>query len=484
MASGKRRVILVAPTGSGKTVIAAEIARLAVERNRHVLFVAHRTELLQQAMAKLRSLGLSTGIVQASEPITLTAPVQVCSIDTLRAQNRRPPADIIIVDEAHRTAAKSYRNLLADYPQAYVVGLTATPARLDGRGLSDSYDALHVAATVPQLVDSGHLVAPLCYAPHRPNLTSITVRAGEYSAKSSAKAMSHLTGDVVETWLKRADRLRTLVFASSVNHSKELRAAFLSAGRPALHVDGKTPRAVRENAWRALAAGQVYAVCNVGVAVEGLDIPELECVVMARPTRSLTVWLQCCGRVMRPAGDAAIILDHAGCTWLHGVPTAHRNWELESTRRNPVECVPPTFMCRQCLFITGQPFRVCPDCGSTHVPKARIVKTIDGELVAVDENGQRLCPKCDDSLVTSAMYGQAHRVVTRCSQCSYFKTTITDQSEDAKRAEWQRLWLRAERSNYNPWRAFIQYKSLLDEEPWPLVTQDQRAKLMAARHKR
>ena len=405
--AGRRRVLLVAPTGAGKTVVAVGLIASALGRGRRTLMVAHRRELVRQPYERLLAAGLrleDVGVVLAgvgaggrdcdastggwgAAQARPDAPVQVAGIDTLR-RRALPPADIVIIDEAHRTLAASYRWLVDQYPGAVVLGLTATPCRADRRGLGEIYQAMVVVASYAELVAEGHLVAPHVYSTARlPDLAGLRVRGEDWRAEELAQRCdrAELTGDVVEHWRRLAAGRATLVFGVGVDHSRHLAAAFTSAGVVATHVDGTTPTAERDAAWRGLADGTIAVVCNCDVASEGLDIPAVKCVVSARPTASLRIWLQQCGRGSRPHGGIEyVILDHAGNAVRHGLPQEDRQWSLEGRKAQAgvVRPRPACWRCEECDGVSPIQSRVCEHCGAAR-PAREAPEWQPGELVEI-----------------------------------------------------------------------------------------------------
>lgn len=359
------RPILVSPTGSGKTTMATEIVeRLGVP----TLWMAHRKELIDQAAARLAAHGLSTGIVMAGYKPDPDAQVQVASVQTL-ARRDRPPARLIVVDECHHAAAESYQGILEDYPDASLLGLTATPFRLDGRGLGgELFGRLVVAAWPDELCTAGVLHKPRVWASKSPDLRGVRVVAGDYSTAALAERTNtaELNADIVETWKKRAAGRRTVAFAVDIEHSQAITAAFAEAGIPAEHLDGGTPRDERDAILGRLASGRTLVVSNCMVLTEGWDLPALECAVLARPTASLNLHLQMIGRVMRASEgkDGAIVLDHAGNHHIHGLVTRRLEYTLTDQKVGFSEPL-GLRRCGNCglLFETGMP--ACPECGWT-----------------------------------------------------------------------------------------------------------------------
>ena len=208
IAAGYRRLLVVAPTGAGKTVIAAAITSAAVEDGRRVLFLAHRRELITQASGKLYAAGVDHGILLPGFPPRLGEPVQVGSVWTVHGRAIRtstielPAADLIIVDEAHHSPARTYRSLLDSYPKATVIGITATPCRGDGRGLGDIFEMLIECPPVPELIKGGFLVGTKVYAPSRPDVSGIEIERGDYVERQLAERVDRpdLVGDIASHW--------------------------------------------------------------------------------------------------------------------------------------------------------------------------------------------------------------------------------------------------------------------------------------------
>src|SRR5262249_33828021 len=183
IAQGKRRVILVAPTGSGKTVIASAIIRSKIAERRNILVLAHRREIITQTSRKLHAHDIPHGIIQAGFTPRPLESVQVASVQTLWQRAIRtdrmelPPADLLVIDECHHCPAQTYRKIIDAYPNAILLGLTATPCRSDGRGLGGFFETIVECPQVAELIEQGYLVKTRCYAPTNPDLTGVRVQA-------------------------------------------------------------------------------------------------------------------------------------------------------------------------------------------------------------------------------------------------------------------------------------------------------------------
>jgi superfamily II DNA or RNA helicase len=241
------KAIYVAPTGSGKTVVAAAVIERAVDRGERVLVLTHRREILRQTSHKIET---DHGLIQAGLTIDLSYQIQIASIQTLHARCMRsakiplPPADLIIIDEAHHVAARTWHAILEAYPHARRIGLTATPCRADGRGLGNYFDALIVGPQIPELIARDDLVPTIYYAPSEPDLRGVETRQGDYVVAQLADRMNRkdLVGDIVYHWHKFGERRKTLVFCVDVAHSLNVRDEFAKSGVRAEHLDGSTPK--------------------------------------------------------------------------------------------------------------------------------------------------------------------------------------------------------------------------------------------------
>ena len=398
VAEGVRRILLAAATGAGKTIIASEIIRR--HRLRSILFLAHRDELLTQARDKLKRFDVAAGIIKAGRDKDMRpqALVQVAGVQTLYWRAVRtdrmemPPAGIVFVDEAHHVRARTYMSIVEQYPNAIIIGLTATPCRGDGRGLGNVFEALVDTPPVAELIKLGLLVPPKIFTTPPPDLSGVRVKStGDYNTDELSQKMDPLVGDVIEHWLKHSQRRRTVCFAVDVKHSVHLTDEFLKSDVRAEHLDGTTVQAEREAILGRLASGETEVICNVGVLTEGFDCCDIGCIDLARPTRSLGLFRQMIGRGLRASlgKTDVIILDHSGGVRRHGRPDDHIEWSLETDKRATNKTheariakagSDPFVECKSCGHIRMRGM-ACDNCGWQPKPPARPVDYVDGELV-------------------------------------------------------------------------------------------------------
>lgn len=399
VAGGSRAPLLVLPTGSGKTTIATE---LIGRHDQRALFLAPRRELVFQASERLAQAGILHGVLLAGadERKNGSARVQVASIDTLMSRMMRRNRlvlgdfDLVLVDEAHLSITEIRRRLLNTWSNALRIGLTATPTRKDGRALGVLYDRLIEPATTAELQRDGFLAPARYFSISEPDLERVHTIAGDYHQRELEAAVNQpqLVGDIVQTWLARAADRRTVVFCTSIAHSVAVAEAFQRAGVAAEHVDAATPTAERAAIFERFTAGQTQVLTNCFLASYGFDLPVLSCVVLARPTKSLMLYLQMLGRGLRIAEGKAdcLVLDHSGCVHRHGFAHDERAWTLDGDLALvPAEARPKgeaaelkQIDCPECSAVFSGT-RTCPECGYYLAPKGKIVSTIDGELVEI-----------------------------------------------------------------------------------------------------
>ena len=419
MALKEGPVLLVLPTGAGKTKVASSVihTRAAVGRDKP-MFLAPRREIVYQTALALRRMQMDPGLIMAGHDYTPKREVQVASIDTLRSWIRRGRVRLnnehtLIVDEAHRAISDTHQWIISAYADAGadVLGLTATPIRSDGRGMAPTFAHMHVGLTMTRAVLDGWLVKPDYRIAYVPDMAGVKTIAGDFSARDLDRIMREgkLIGDVVTNWLKYAADRPTLVFASGIKHSMAIVEEFTKVGVRAMHIDGDTDKDIRDKAIKAIDAGQLDVLSSCGVFVEGTDIPRIGCIIDAQPTKSLGRHIQKLGRGLRTLYESGmpldtveqrllaiaasekpncLILDHAGNFYRNGRVDRNFPWalcegkEIVERVRKKVERAPVAFTCDECGKVFGGQL-YCPQCGTKIEIKGKMHDYVEADLVSM-----------------------------------------------------------------------------------------------------
>ena len=392
-AAGRKAPVLIAPTGFGKTHTSAAIIRAAIDRGRTVWFLAHLREILDDTARRLAVEGIPHGFIMAGMPTNPFLPVQVVSVQTAARRPVVTKPGLIIVDECHLAVAETYRKVIEAAGNPPLLGLTATPQRLDGRGLCEIFDELVPTCSTGDLIEEGLLAPIRYYAPTRVDLTDVRSRAGDYALDQLAAAVDRpsIIGDAVAHYRKHAHGRRAVAFCVNIAHAEHTAAVFAQAGYRAVAISGKSTREERQAALTGLRQGTIDIVCNCALWVAGVDCPEIGCIILLRPTKSLTMFLQSVGRGLRtaPGKTELIVLDHASCVFDHGMPQDPREWTLEARPKRDGKA-PPVRECPECYACHPPALSECPCCGHVYeVSRAQGPDHIDGELVELDPEALR-----------------------------------------------------------------------------------------------
>lgn len=397
-----KRSILVAPTGAGKTRMAIRIMQGAVEQGNRCWFVVHRRELCNQTSKALWDAKLAHGMIMSGKGRSPQL-AQIATVITAANRIRSMPVDerprVIIFDECHRSVSDSYKHIANACQGAYIIGLTATPERTDGRGLSEIYRDMVEVQDMAWLIREGFLSPYRLIAPvNGPDLSSVKTKAGDYDVKQAEQVMDRptITGDAIRAYRQYANGKRCMVFCVSIDHSEHTCAQYNQAGVPAEHIDGTYSDSEREAALERFRAGETLVLCTVQLAIEGLDIPAVEAVQQLRPTQSIIVYLQLIGRGLRPetGKKELIILDQVDNWKRHGLPDDVREWSLDgrqkgkrSTRDEEPEL--QIQQCKQCFHIFKRGVSECPNCGAEIEVTGRKIEQVEGQLAEVDLDAAR-----------------------------------------------------------------------------------------------
>lgn len=373
-----RRVLLVLPTGAGKTHTATEMVRRTIAGGGRVLWMTHRTELIDQAYDTLKSAGLSVGALCASSSREQNPhrPVQVASVQTLLARDSRPAARLIIVDEAHHDAADTRKELLDAYGDTHVVGLTATPERGDGRGLGCSYDAM-VAGIGTQVDDRTiRINAAELVDMWRDDPTTGLVPCRIVAPRRRLETRQ-IAQRPVDAYQQHGENRPCIVFSPDVAHATKHRDEFRSSGVTCELITGETRN--RERVLRAFRSGAIQALTSVAVLTEGFDAPATSCVILARGCGTAGLYMQMTGRALRPAPgkEDALLLDLSGTSHTHGAPDVEREYCLDGRGIRRVGAVAK--FCQVCSAVYEE--YPCNECGFEPDARAGELRVTNDPLV-------------------------------------------------------------------------------------------------------
>lgn len=387
-----RAVIIQMVTGGGKTPTVCAIIKRATDKGKKTLFLAHRTELLLQASDKLHAFNVPHGLIKAGRAGDINRAVQVASVQTLIRRIEYIPftPDLIVVDECHLAESKTYKVILDKYRDAFVIGLSATPGRLDGKGLGKpkgNFDSIVCGPPMTELISKGYLVPLRYFAAPGPDLSGVATTGGDYNIGQLEAVVDKpaITGDVVAHWKRIAPYRKTLIFCVSIEHADHVTAQFRADGVSAFAVSGKTHESIRAKAMEDFTRGAIDVLVNIQICAEGIDIPAIGCIADLAPTQSLTRYLQRAGRGMRPyeGKTDCIYLDHASNVARFGLPTEPREWNLEGaeSKKRTTECALSVRTCVKCFAASSSRAKACIECGEIFPVKARVLDERDGDLV-------------------------------------------------------------------------------------------------------
>jgi superfamily II DNA or RNA helicase len=350
--------------------------------------------LVDQVSDTLSAFNVAHGVLARGRRAPPSVRVVVASVFTLvRQLAERPAPDLLVCDEAHHaTGGSTWGKVMAACPKAFVLGVTATPYRLSGEGLGQSFDTMVLGPTVRELIDMGSLADYRIFAPKSIDMTGMHKRGGDFVRGELAQRADKpsITGDVIGHYKRLADGLPAVAFCVSVEHAGHVAQQFRDAGYRAVSIDGGMDRDVRRTVVADFKAGRINILTSCDLISEGFDMPGIHVGILLRPTMSLGLHLQQIGRVLRvsPGKERALILDHAGNTFRHGLPDDERDWSLDgddARKRKASEDEPlPLRLCKQCFAVLRVSLSACPQCGTPVVVKARKVEQQEGTLEEVD----------------------------------------------------------------------------------------------------
>lgn len=370
---GHKSIVSVLGCGGGKSIIQAEIAHSATDKGNRVLFLVHRKELCEQITNTFTAQGVD---------------MDRCSVSMVQTVSRHidklPEPQIIITDEAHHSTANSYKKIYEAFPDALRLGFTATPCRLNAGGLGEVYEDLITSVSTQWLIENHYLSPYKYYSVKLADTSGLHIKAGDYKADEVAELMqnSEIYGETVKQWEKLAKGKKTIAYCASVEAAEETAEQFRQAGYTAASLSGSTPKELRAQIMQDFRDSKIMILTNCELFGEGLDVPDCECTVLLRPTQSLTLYIQQSMRSMRYMPDkTAIIIDHVGNCYLHGLPDDNREWTLEpkAKQQNMVKIRE----CPMCFSVYPPTKQKCPYCGYAAVKEIqrKEKKTVEIDLV-------------------------------------------------------------------------------------------------------
>ena len=386
MRSGHRRIVVQQPPRTGKTVIMAEIARKTTIKGNRVMFMIHRKEVLEQAIKTFKLQGVDMNLTTMGMVQTLT-----------RRINQLDKPQLILVDEAHHALAKSYLNILDAFPNAYVLYFTATPIRTGHDQLDQIADDIVTGKSIEWLTKH-HFLAPFhYYGLGDIDRSKLRKSNGDYSSESMDQAISHeIYGHIIEQYQRLAKGKQAVVYCHSIESAKKITQQFEQADITAAEVDGDTDQNIRDKLVQQFRDQKLTILVNVNLFTEGVDLPNVDCVIMARPTSSLALYLQFSMRCLNPReGKTAIIIDHVDNFLTFGLPNNDRNWSeaiVTKDKRKAKSSTENGPAIAQCNYCFGTFYRdqiiddCCPLCGHELKKKTKDYKIVNVDLQEIKEN--------------------------------------------------------------------------------------------------
>lgn len=396
-----RHPVFVSPTGTGKTKTAVAIIADRIRLGGRVYVLVPQIEIFGQWVKDLQGAGLRTGMIKDGKVVGLNRDVYVVMPLTLVNMLRYIPKNIyptdIVTDECHHSEATSWQGIYDYFPDAVRLGLTATPKRTDGLPLSNTYDEIISTITMREAVQRGFLAKPLCIVPERFAM-EVPVVNGDYDQKAQARLLGkpQIIGDVIDMYSRIFLGKPCIVACCSFEHAAQMTQEFRAAGWNFEHIHSNLADDERKSIIRRVREGKLNGICTVGIGIEGMDIPGLYGLIWLRRTMSVTIYLQFCGRVLRPMDgkEYGIILDPVGNVFIHGFPDSDRKWTLDGTSGEPTEEKPVA--CPVCGCVNDPDNVTCEVCGadlSVAAPEGRggrrreLPSVVGGRLVVLDDQG-------------------------------------------------------------------------------------------------
>jgi len=398
----KEKLVFSAPTAAGKTRVCAEIFLMALQRNLRCAFTVPFLSLIDQTFEAFAHVGIDKNdmsIIQADNPYCdYSRKIQICSADTLVRRKNLPEVDIVVYDEVHRQS-RLYKRWMDEYPNATFLGVSATPW---ARGMRDIWDRLIIVSTTRELIEQKFLCDYKYYAPTSPDLSGVSIVAGDYHEGQLGDAMNkpHLVADLIKTWKEKASDRPTLCFCVTREHAREVQSQFLENGVAAGYCDAYTSVKDRKALIEQLRTGELKVVTNIGTMTTGLDAPFLSCIILARPTKSEMLFLQIVGRGLRThaSKEHLLVLDHSDTGLNLGLPCSIHHTDLlpgkiskeakAAAKEAAKEKSNKPHKCISCNHVHDRNLMVCPSCGHIRKRVSDVVMR-EGYLSELSKDGSQ-----------------------------------------------------------------------------------------------
>jgi superfamily II DNA or RNA helicase len=365
----EKRICLYAPTGAGKTVIISKVIQDALTKNRKILFLVHRGELVNQTLKTLKNFDINAGVIKAGYLPDPNLPVQIASIQTLNVRGLPKLIDIVFIDECHTTSYyKSCKEILK-YHDGLAIGITATPWRTKKKeGLSEYYNSILKAPLPFKLIDLGFLVPPVYFGyDNEIDLSEVRTIAGEYALDELDVVCNtkKVIKRIVKEYIRLAHNRTTICFAITVSHAKQISNLFNEAGIKAGYIEAKTSPLERSDKYIQLSKGELKVLASVGVLTEGFDVRSVSAIILARPTKSMALNYQMVGRGLRIHKESnkkdCIVIDFSNNTERHGMVQTLDSVELDTPL--DTESKQMTKTCPNCNNLMTLNVMECSNCG-------------------------------------------------------------------------------------------------------------------------
>lgn len=416
---------------TGKTVVMAEIAKRTTDKNNRVMFLIHRKEVLDQAVATFKNQNVNSKLLTAGMVQTLT-----------RKIDKLPEPQLILVDEAHHVLAKSYQRILDKFPNAMVLLFTATPIRTGKRQLDEIADDIIVGQSISKLTEKGFLAPFDYYSIDDINTQKLKKNStGDYTNASMDEAISRkIYGHIVSNYQKLAKNKQAVVYTYSVESAKRIANAFNKAHISSVEVDGTTEDKVRDKYVKQFRDEKIKVLVNVNLFTEGVDLPDVDCVIMARPTKSLALYLQFSMRCLNPRENKkAIIIDHVANWKTFGLPDSDRDWKhaiittdknkRKSSNNKPIFAITQCDFCFAVVKANEVKNGKCPICGNP-IKVHTAVKQTDDELKLINDRKRLI----NEILADKVMQSVANKSIKELH-------TIKELQAYAKLHKYKRGWV-------------------------------------------